>query len=104
MRINVFAKARTTRDGKPFTAYVGRLTNSTTGESVTVGIRFRQDCGAPRMDDCPCVVEVEKKHANLDTREIINPETGDITISRTLWVNAWEMVGEYEDHSLDDYE
>lgn len=108
MKCAIFAKRKQTRDGKPFTSFVTRLTKKD-GSEVTVGVRFREECGQPKEADCPCYIEVSKENANLTTKtlEVTDPETNEIreVESRTLWVNAWTMSAEkYVDHSLDDFE
>ena len=108
MRVVIFAKKRTTKDGKPFTAYVTKLTKKD-GEEITAGVRFREECGSPKDSECPCYIEVDKSDANLATKtfETTDPETGEIkdVISRTLWITAWEKSSEeYVDHSLDDFD
>lgn len=106
MKVLVFAKKRQTKDGRNFTAYVTKLTR-TDGTDLTAGVKFREECGAPTADECPCYIEVNKMDANLDTktREITDTETGEIKtmIQHTLWVSAWKRSDEkYVDHSLDD--
>lgn len=107
MKVLLFAKKRQTKDGKNFTAYVSRLPRKD-GSELTVGVKFREECGAPKLEECPCYILVDKKAANLDTRtkEIIMDD-GEIkeVENNTLWVSAWEMSPEkYEDHSLDEFE
>ena len=108
MKVVIFAKKRTTKDGKPFTAYVTKLTKKD-GEEITAGVRFREECGSPKDTECPLYIEVEKENANMTTKtfESTDPETGEIkdVVSRTLWVTKWERSKEkYVDHSLDDFE
>lgn len=103
MKIAVFAKKRQTKDGKPFWGYIAKLKKKD-GEELTVSVKFREDCGNPKAESCPCYIEVDKKSANLTAREVVNDEIGEIIISRTLWVSAWKFAGEYVDHSLDDFE
>lgn len=103
MKIAVFAKKRVTRDNKPFVSYLARLKKKN-GEEITVSVKFREDCGAPKMENCPRYIEVDKKNANLTQREVVNEDTGEVIISRTLWVSAWKDAGEFVDNSLDDYE
>lgn len=108
MKVLVFAKKRQTKDGRNFTAYVTKLSRKD-GTELTAGVKFREECGAPTADECPCYVEVDKKNANLATRnrEITDEETGEIkdVVQYTLWVSAWERSNEvYVDHSLDDFE
>ena len=108
MKTVIFAKKRTTKEGKPFTAYVTKLVKKD-GEEITAGVRFREECGAPKESECPCYIEFDKTDANMTTKnmEITDPETNEIkdVTSRTLWITAWKMSEEkYVDHSLDDFE
>ena len=108
MKVAIFAKKRTTKDGKPFTSFVSKLTKKG-GEEVAVTVKFREDCGSPKDTDCPMYIEVDKSHANLSARtvEVTDPETNEIreVTSRTLWISAWTPSPEkYVDHSLDDFE
>lgn len=108
MKLTIFAKNRTSHEGKKFTAYVTKLTKKN-GEEITAGVRFREECGAPKADECPCYVIVDKKDANLNTRTqtVTDENTGEEHIATyyTMWVKNWKMSDEvYEDHSLDDFE
>lgn len=103
MKITVFAKKKTTMDGKPFVAYVAKLTKKDGGE-ITASVRFREECGAPKLDDCPCNIEFDKKNANLSQQSYVREDTGEDALSYKLWINAWELSKEvYVDHSLDDF-
>lgn len=108
MKVLVFAKKRTTKEGKAFTAYVSKLTKKD-GSEVTVGVKFREECGSPKDTECPCYIDVDKKNANISKRtmEVEDSETHEIRVveSSTLWISAWKMNPEkYVDHSLDDFE
>ena len=104
MKITVFAKARQTKDGKPFTSYVSKLKQKDGGE-MTVTVKFRQECGAPNRDECPMYINIEKQNANLNRSEVVNEETGEVYERRELWVSKWERDPEiYRDTSLDDFE
>ena len=63
MRLEVFGKQRTNKDGKPFTTYFSRITNLITGEIVPVQIKFRTGVELPK--ELPIVANIEKKNANL---------------------------------------
>lgn len=110
MKINVFGKS-IEYQGKKFPAYTGRLTNKD-GTELTVTVKFRQECGGPDLKDCPCQIEFPRQSANLVVKDLKDPEgmplineaTGEVKKSKTLWIAAWEMVGPYIDHSLDDFE
>ncbi len=108
MKVLVFAKKRQTKEGKAFTAYVTKMTKKD-GSELTAGVKFREECGSPKADECPCYIEVDKLDANMATRtrEVIDPETGEIKdiTQYTLWVSKWvKSTEEYIDHSLDDFE
>lgn len=105
MLLNIFAKKRTTSEGKAFYSYLTTLTRKD-GEQETVQVKFREGCGQPNGQDCPRVIEVNKEDANLVKRMVQvekNGQTEEVE-SRTLWVSGWTDKGEYVDHSLDDYE
>lgn len=106
MLLNIFAKKRTTEEGKAFYSYLTTLTK-TNGDQETVQVKFREDCGQPKGQECPRVIEVKRENANLVKKNITKQEEGGTEKeieSRTLWVSAWEDKGEYVDHSLDDYD
>ena len=105
MLLNIFAKKRTTDDGKPFYSYLTTLTKKD-GNQETVQVKFREDCGQPKGQDCPRVIEVKKGDANLVKRKVmvVRGDADEEVESRTLWVSGWVDKGEYVDHSLDDYD
>lgn len=107
MKVLVFAKKRQTKEGKNFTAYVSRLTKKD-GEEITTGVKFREECGSPKAEECPCYIEIDKANANLTTKKMdVTTEDGEIkeVESKTLWVSKWKMSNEkYVDTSLDDFE
>ena len=102
MELTVFAKKRTTKEGKLFYTYLTQLIRKEDGEPVTVQVKFPEGL-APKADDCPLNITVDKEKANLATKEI-EIENGEIT-SRTLWVKEYTISEDpYEDTSLDEYE
>lgn len=105
MLLNIFAKKRTATDGKAFYSYLTTLTKKD-GDQETVQVKFREDCGQPKGQECPRVIEVKKENANLVKRTItvLKGDTEEEVESRTLWVSGWVDKGEYVDHSLDDYD
>lgn len=102
MKIAIFAKTRNTSDGRTFTAYTAKLRRKSTGDDFTVSVKFRESCGAPEKDACPCMVETDRKACNLATRTYTDAETGEVKESYTLWVTAWTPAGAYVDTSMDD--
>lgn len=103
MEIAVFAKKRTTTDGRPFYGYLATLTKKD-GSPLTVAVKFRDDCGAPKPENCPMNIKFQKGAANLSSKEYVREDTGETANSYTLWVSAWEVGSPYVDTSLDDFE
>lgn len=101
MRLEVFGKQRTNKDGKPFTTYLSRITNMKTGEIISVQIKFRTGVEVPK--ELPIVAIVEKKNANLVKEEWEN-EKGVTGVKHVLWVSAVTSYEDYIDHTLDDFE
>ena len=102
MELTLFAKKRTTTEGKRFYTYLTQLTRKEDGERVSVQVKFPEGL-APKVDDCPLNITVDKDKANLTTKKVVT-DTGEIT-SLTLWIKEY-MISEnpFEDTSLDDYE
>ena len=111
MEITIYAKKRTTSDGKTFYNYLSKLTNKA-GEEIPISVHFRMSAGLPNPDACPCIISFEKSDANLSkkTRSYAKTDvvTGDVEegvfTDKQLWISDWEMVGQAEDHSLDDFD
>ncbi len=104
MKVTVFGKKKTTSEGKSFTAFVAKL-NRKDGSTLTASVKFREECGQPKLEECPCNLEIEKKDANLAERTYTREDTGEDAKSYTLWVSKWKRSEEvYVDHSLDDFE
>lgn len=105
MLLNIFAKKRTATDGKTFYSYLTTLTKKD-GEQETFQVKFREDCGQPKGQECPRVIEVKKENANIVKRMItvLKGDAEEEVESRTLWVSEWVDKGEFVDHSLDDYD
>lgn len=103
MEITIFAKKRNTKEGKLFITYLSTLTKKS-GEKETVSVKFKDTCPAPKPEDCPLNIVIEKQNANLSSRMFTNPNNGEVAISKTLWVTEYTLGGEYVDTSLDDYE
>lgn len=102
MNITVFAKKRTTEDGKKtFYNYLATLVKKD-GSEIKVSVKFREECGAPKPEKCPCNIIVDKGKANLSTREVTTND-GEIVTVYTLWVSEWKPGEEYKDHSLDEF-
>lgn len=101
MRLEVFGKQRTTKDGKPFTTYLSRITNMKTGEIISVQIKFRTGVEVPK--ELPIIANIEKKNVNL-VRENWEDENGETGVKHVLWISAVTSYEDYIDHTLDDFE
>ena len=103
MKVTVFAKNRKTQDGRRFVSYIGKLAKKD-GTEVTASIKFREDCGAPKVEDCPMIIEFAKENANMSERKYTDSKTGEERTGFELWVSEWIVSPEkYEDHSLDEF-
>lgn len=104
MNITVFAKRRTTQEGKHFYSYLTTLKKND-GTELTTAIKFQESCGNPKPEECPLNIIVDKKDANLSVKKFVNPETGEAFDSHTLWVKNWTKDSNvWSDTSLDDFE
>lgn len=103
MEITIYAKKRTTAEGKSFFSYLSTLTRKD-GTKQTVSVKFRDECGSPKPEKCPMNVKFDKGNANMTTREFTREDTGEVGTSYTLWVSKWEQGSPFVDHSLDDFE
>lgn len=111
MKITIYAKKRTTSEGKTFYNYLSKLTKKN-GEELPITVHFKMSAGMPDPNACPCVIEFSKKDANLSKKERAYAKTdvvtGEVTegihIDNQLWLSNWNMIGEAEDHSLDEFD
>lgn len=103
MEIAIYAKKRTTKDGKLFYSYLSNLTRKD-GTTQTVAVKFRDECGSPKPEECPMNIEVEKEHMNLATSVFTREDTGEPATSYKLWVSAWKPGSPWVDTSLDDFD
>ena len=104
MKATIFAKKKKTKEGRAFTAYVTRLTRKD-GSEVAMSAKFREDCGQPKAEECPMIIEFDKSDANIAERTYTREDTGEDAVAYTLWISAWKKSNEeYVDHSMDDFE
>lgn len=102
MEITLFAKRRTSKEGKTFFQYITTL-NRKDGTSETMRVCFR-NVDAPKPESCPRNIITTRDNSNVATRHYNDLSTGEVKTARTLWVSAWEPGSEYVDHSLDEYD
>ena len=100
MEITLFSKTKQTKEGTKFTAYIGRM-KKRDGTEVTAGVHFK-DITAPK--NCPCIIIVDKKNANLQHHDYVREDSGEMATYYDLWITEWSAGPEYVDHSLDDFE
>ena len=105
----IYAKKRRTHGdennkSREFYTYLTQCVRKSTGETFTAEVKFRMDCGAPKGEDCPLVIEIPKGGANLTKHEFTDSETGEMRASNTIWISAYTVVGKYVDTSMDDIE
>ena len=101
MKTTIFAKKRTTDEGKKFVTYIGKLLKKS-GEEISVSVKFKEECGQPKAENCPMNIIFPKETANLASREYTD-ENGDVHKAYTLWISEWKQGESYVDHSLDDF-
>lgn len=102
MEITIFAKKRTNKEGKAFTNYVTTLTRKD-GTTQSMSVKFREECGSPKAENCPMNIIVSKEDANIATRNYVRDDTGEMATAYTLWVKNWSKGSDYVDHSTDEY-
>ena len=103
MEITIYAKKRTTNEGKAFFSYLSTLTRKD-GTKQIVSVKFRDDAGKPKPENCPMNIKFNKGDANLVTSDFVREDTGEVCLSYTLWVSRWDQGAPFVDHSLDDFE
>lgn len=102
MEITIFAKKRTTREGKPFVTFISRL-RKRDGSEQAVAVKFRDTCQFPKAENCPMNIIVEKENANMSSR-LYAKEGGEAATSYTIWVSKWSQGSAYVDHSFDEFD
>ena len=104
MEISIFAKKRTTKEGKTFYQYLTTLERKD-GTTETMRVAFRDIDGnsVPKAESCPRNIVINRDNANISATKYTDSNTGEIKSRKTLWISAWEPGSPYIDHSLDDY-
>ena len=102
MKITVYAKKRSTKDGKTFYTYISKLPKKD-GSTVTASVMFPED-NKPKPDACPCNIEFKHENANLDRKTDV-AEDGNVYERNTLWLKKFEFSAEkFVDTSLNEFE
>ena len=103
MKQAVFAKKRTSRDGKTFYSYLTTMRRKDGTEEI-VQLKFRDKCGAPDPDQCPQNIVFPKSAANYSKRTFTREDTGEIVEQGVIWISQWDEGEPYVDTSMDDFE
>lgn len=99
MKITVFAKERTGKDNNKFLTYLSKLIKKS-GEEVTVQLKFSEECGRIKKENCPCIIEVDTSDCSYSERKVIKDDR-EIT-NRVLWINKYTKTDEvFVDTSAD---
>jgi hypothetical protein len=105
MKLTIFAKKLTSKEGRPFYKYLTTLTKKD-GDEVTCTVKFREDAGAPKGEECPMNILVDKTDCNYrekqQTYEDKDGNEEEFT-SKTLWISAWTKGEPYVDTSMDEF-
>ena len=102
MKLDIFGKQRTTKDGKTFTSFLTTM-RKVTGEEITCQVKFVKSSDTPEKLGLPRTIEVDKGDCNF-TQKVIETGDGREVLSKTLWISKWSDAGEYVDHSMDEFE
>lgn len=106
MEVTIFAKKKTTKEGKGFYTYFTNLKKKD-GTEITTEVKFRESCGQPSGENCPMNIMFDKQDANFTEKPITYTDAEGVekdAISRKLWISNWIEGSPYEDHSMDDFE
>ena len=103
MEIAIFAKKRTSNDGKTFYSYLTTLPRKD-GTEQTLTVRFREEAGKPKPENCPMNIVMEKGDVNISKKQFTREDTGETGFSYNLWVSAWKEGSLYVDNSLDEFD
>lgn len=100
LTLNVFKKERATKEGRKFTAYITRITNKETGETVSAGLKFEENVDVPK--EFP--VRIDVINGSVSTRKFVDEKTNEEKIGYTVWVRDWKKSDEdYVDNSLTEW-
>ena len=102
MQITIFAKKRSTSEGKTFFNYLATLPLKD-GTEQTVTVKFREDVIRPKPENCPMNIKFEKDNASISKRTY-EKDDGSTGIGYTLWVGDWAEGDPYVDESFEEFD
>lgn len=106
MQVTIFGKKRTSADGKTFTSYFTKLTKKD-GSEITTQVKFREECGSPKLEQLPMNIMFDKQDANYSEKNITyTDKEGNVkdAVERVMWVKNWIEGEAYVDTSMDEFE
>ena len=110
MKLTIFSKKLTSKDGRTFYRYITTLKRKAEDgsiEEVTTSVKFREECGAPKGDACPMNIIVDKEDCNYREKvETYHDQDGEeqAYLNKTLWISGWtESPEKYVDTSMDQF-
>lgn len=102
MQQAIFAKKKTTKEGKLFYTYLTTMRKKD-GSEIIAQVKFRDVCGNPDPEKCPINIKFSRDKANMSTRTYTREDTGEIEEQYVLWVSEWTEGEPYHDTSMDDF-
>lgn len=105
MEITLYAKRRTTTDGKKtFFSFLTTLTKKD-GTPLTCSVKFSgKDNSEPDPAECPMNIIIFKEDCNLAQESYTDNKTGEVRDSYKLWVKKWIHGSEWRDTSMDEFD
>lgn len=101
MRLTIYGKNITTKNGNSFIKYTSRITDKS-GKEYPVQVKFKKSCTKLTSDLLPCVIEVGKDECSLATEHYTSNE--EDRIAYTLWLSGYKVTDEaVVDHSMDEF-
>ena len=107
MKLTIFAKKLTSKDGRTYFRYSTTLKRKNEDgevEEVYTTVKFREECGSPAGASCPMNIVVDKTDCNYREKiKTYTSEDGDEKdyLEKVLWIAAWTQGEAYVDTSMD---
>lgn len=100
MELTIFCKTMKKKDGGTYPRYISRLTKKN-GEEVSFAVKFEQEAGQPKPENCPCIISVEKEDASYSEKKKTR-DNGSTVIQREMFIKKWSKTDkEWVDNSMD---
>lgn len=99
----IFAKKRKTLEGKTFTVYLTNFQKKD-GSTQIMSVKFKDGVPLPKQSDCPMYILIEKDNCNISKSKYVRRDTGEESLTYTLWVGEWsKSERQYLDDSFDEF-